>query len=44
MSKVSSPDRELFRINGGHIGIMAGSGASKHTWPHINAWLSPRSK
>jgi len=27
-SKVSSKDKELFRIPGGHIGIMAGSGAS----------------
>ncbi len=43
MAKVSSKDKELFRINGGHIGIMAGSGASKHTWPHINGWLAPRS-
>jgi polyhydroxyalkanoate synthase len=44
MSKVSSADRELFRIAGGHIGIMAGSGAAKHTWPHINGWLGPRSR
>jgi polyhydroxyalkanoate synthase len=44
MSKVSSVDKELFAVAGGHIGIMAGSGASKHTWPHINAWLGPRSE
>ena len=44
MSNVSSKDQELFRILGGHIGIMAGSGARKHTWPHIDAWLAPRSK
>ena len=43
MAKVSSRDKELFRVNGGHIGIMAGSGASKVTWPHINGWLAPRS-
>jgi len=42
--KVSSKDKELFRIPGGHIGIMAGSGAHKITWPHINGWLAPRSK
>ena len=42
--KVSSADKELFRISGGHIGIMAGSGAAKHTWPHINGWLAPRSR
>ena len=28
----------------GHIGIMAGSGAHKVTWPHIHSWLSPRSR
>jgi polyhydroxyalkanoate synthase subunit PhaC len=44
MSKVGSVDKELFAVAGGHIGIMAGSGASKHTWPHINAWLGPRSE
>jgi polyhydroxyalkanoate synthase len=43
MSKVSSPDKELLRVSGGHIGIMAGSGASKYTWPHINSWLVARS-
>ncbi len=43
MAKVSSTDKELFRIAGGHIGIMAGSGAAKYTWPHINGWLAPRS-
>jgi polyhydroxyalkanoate synthase len=40
---VSSTDKELFRIPGGHIGIMAGSAAHKRTWPHIDAWLGPRS-
>ena len=44
LSKVSSTDKELFRIAGGHIGIMAGSGAAKHTWPHIDGWLAPRSR
>jgi polyhydroxyalkanoate synthase subunit PhaC len=44
LSKVSSKDGELFRIPGGHIGIMAGSGASKRTWPHIEGWLAPRSR
>lgn len=43
MAKVSSNDKELFRVAGGHIGIMAGSGASKHTWPHISQWLAHRS-
>jgi polyhydroxyalkanoate synthase len=43
MSKVSSKDQELFVTPGGHIGIMAGSGADKRTWPHINEWLGSRS-
>lgn len=41
--KVSSADREVFRVDGGHIGIMAGSGASRITWPHIDRWLASRS-
>ena len=43
MDKVSSSDKELFLVPGGHIGIMAGSGADKRTWPHIEGWLGPRS-
>ncbi|HEX8817296.1 MAG TPA: alpha/beta fold hydrolase [Terriglobales bacterium] len=43
MSKVGSKDKELYRVAGGHIGIMAGSGASRHTWPHVNQWLGQRS-
>jgi polyhydroxyalkanoate synthase len=43
LTKVGSRDKELFRVSGGHIGIMAGSGAHKRTWPHIDAWLGARS-
>ncbi len=43
VNKVGSRDKELYRIAGGHIGMMAGSGASKHTWPHIDTWLAARS-
>lgn len=43
LPKVSSRDKEVFRLPGGHIGIMAGSGASKRAWPHLNAWLGARS-
>jgi polyhydroxyalkanoate synthase len=42
MDRVGSPDKELFRVHGGHIGIMAGSGAEKNTWPHIEQWLAAR--
>jgi polyhydroxyalkanoate synthase len=41
--KAGSRDKELFRSPGGHIGIMAGSGASSQTWPRIDAWLGKRS-
>ena len=44
MAKVGSTDKTVMRIPGGHIGIMAGSGASKRTWPQIDAWLSARSE
>jgi polyhydroxyalkanoate synthase len=43
MDRVSSTDKELFRVRGGHIGIMAGSGAEKLAWPHIDGWLGKRS-
>ncbi len=43
MDLIGSQDKEVFRVRGGHIGIMAGRGAEKNTWPHIDAWLAPRS-
>jgi polyhydroxyalkanoate synthase len=44
LSKIGSTDTEVFRVAGGHIGIMAGSGAHKLTWPHIDGWLGTRSR
>ena len=44
LAKVGSSDKELYRIPGGHIGIMAGSSAYKTTWPHIDQWLADRSR
>ncbi len=43
MTKVSSQDQLLLKVKGGHIGMMAGSGAMKYTWPHIDAWIAARS-
>jgi polyhydroxyalkanoate synthase len=43
MEVVGSQDKELLRVRGGHIGIMAGRGAEKNTWPHIESWLAARS-
>jgi polyhydroxyalkanoate synthase len=42
MNRIGSQDKEVFRVHGGHIGIMAGSGAEKTTWPHIERWLAAR--
>ena len=42
MDLLGSQDKEVFRVRGGHIGIMAGSGAEKTTWPHIDQWLAKR--
>jgi polyhydroxyalkanoate synthase len=44
IGKVGSADKTELRFPGGHIGIMAGSAASKRTWPSINGWLGPRSE
>jgi polyhydroxyalkanoate synthase subunit PhaC len=43
MTKVSSKDQHMMKVKGGHIGMMAGSGAQKFTWPHIEEWLASRS-
>jgi len=44
VAKIGSADKEIYRVPGGHIGIMAGSGAAKRTWPHLDEWLAQRSK
>jgi len=43
LAKVGSRDKEVYRVHGGHIGIMAGNAAHKRTWPHIDQWLASRS-
>ncbi len=42
MPAFGSQDKTLLKIPGGHIGIMAGSGALKRTWPQIDQWLAAR--
>ena len=44
MTKVGSQDQLMLKVKGGHIGMMAGSGAQKFTWPHINEWLAAHSE
>jgi polyhydroxyalkanoate synthase len=36
-------DKLLLQNAGGHIGMMAGSGAKKRVWPQIESWLAKRS-
>jgi len=43
MDLLGSQDKDVHRVRGGHIGIMAGRGAEKTTWPHIDQWLAARS-
>lgn len=43
MERVGSTDKSLLESRGGHIGIMAGSGARRRVWPQIDAWLASRS-
>jgi polyhydroxyalkanoate synthase subunit PhaC len=43
MDKIGSQDKQLLKVPGGHIGMMAGSQAFKRTWPPLEAWLAARS-
>jgi len=43
VEKVGSTEKQVLRVPGGHIGIMAGSAAASSTWPKIDAWLGERS-
>ena len=44
LDKVSSADKEILRVPGGHIGSMAGNRTAQTiTWPRIDAWLGARS-
>ena len=43
MEKVGSLDKQELKVPGGHIGVMAGSGASKGTWPKVESWIAARS-
>lgn len=43
LEKLGSTDKQVLRVPGGHIGVMAGSAAAKGTWPKVEAWLAQRS-
>jgi polyhydroxyalkanoate synthase len=40
---VSSTDKQLVILPGGHVGIVSGTGARKYLWPTIGDWLTTRS-
>jgi poly[(R)-3-hydroxyalkanoate] polymerase subunit PhaC len=40
---VSSVDKQLLTLPGGHVGFLAGRDARMTPWPHISAWLAARS-
>jgi polyhydroxyalkanoate synthase len=40
---VSSADKQLVILPGGHVGIVSGSGAKNYPWPTIGDWLAARS-
>jgi polyhydroxyalkanoate synthase len=41
---VSSTDKEVLELPGGHISAIAGPRAPDHLWPALAAWLIPRSQ
>ncbi|RME44514.1 MAG: alpha/beta fold hydrolase [Chloroflexi bacterium] len=41
---VSSEDKTLLQLRGGHIGVVAGSQASNVLWPQLADWLAQRSR
>lgn len=43
LGKVSSQDKKVHHLTGGHIGIMVGA-ARQATWSHIAGWLGARSR
>lgn len=43
LGAVGTQDKHQIIVPGGHIGIMAGSGARKGLWPQLDAWLAERS-
>ncbi len=43
LAHVSSADTRLMDVEGGHMGILAGSKAPSQIWPEVAQWLSQRS-
>lgn len=43
LPKFGSVDKTVYKVPGGHIGIMAGSSAARRVWPLLEEWLAARS-
>ena len=43
LDQVSSTDKTLLDVDGGHVGIVSGSKAPSQSWREIAAWLAERS-
>ncbi|MBQ0752865.1 MAG: alpha/beta fold hydrolase [Gammaproteobacteria bacterium] len=43
LDQVSSSDKTLIEVDGGHMGIVSGSRAPAQSWTHIADWLALRS-
>lgn len=41
---VSSADKQLVAVSGGHVGVVAGSNAPREVWEPMIAWLARRSR
>ena len=44
MERISSQDKRVEVIPGGHVGLMGGSGARHKVWPTIAEWVGQRSR
>lgn len=44
VERAASADKTELVFKGGHVGLVAGSGARTRMWPALDAWLAPRSQ
>ena len=42
MDAISSEDKEIWKMSGGHVGAVVSRKASKKLWPKISAWFAER--
>ena len=42
VAQVSTPDNELWKLPGGHVGAVVSRSAAKGLWPKLSAWWAVR--